>query len=155
MGRLYASLQTLRLERDVEMTSDRSSAVFGVVAIAIGLATLTSCTGEADRSGGAAPTNAAMYSASSDQSGGDAALLQGTIVVEDGCLYVDAIDGVMWVPIFADTLRVANDKFTYGSMSFSDGSHVSLTGGEAGDTSADVVPSWCNATSPRWRVARP
>lgn len=61
---------------------------------------------------------------------GDGALLEGTLTVEDGCVYVTDITGTRWLPVFSED-RVGWDGETLSAAggAFVDGDPISLAGG--------------------------
>jgi len=73
---------------------------------------------------------------------GNDALLEGTLTVEDGCVYVTDADGVRWLPVFSVD-RVAWDGTTLvtGAGAFADGDAIGVGGGElVGSVPADWEP---------------
>lgn len=87
--------------------------------------------------------------------GGDAALLTGTLVSRDGCTYVVDELGTTWLPIFARGVTADGATLAYGGQTYTYGSTVALTGGQSGAGPADVVPAGCSTNVTAWRVAQP
>ncbi len=98
------------------------------------------------------PSEVAVYVAGS--AGGFAALLEGTLVLEQGCTYVLDDNDVRWLPVFADTVVGADGALTYGPDTYKYDERVALTGGESALIDSDMVPEECDVASPVWRVAQ-
>ena len=65
---------------------------------------------------------------------GDAALFSGTLVIEDGCAYLDGGDGKMLLVAANDAIAVAGGRVRADGFSFADGDRVEA-GGSATATS--------------------
>src|SRR3954447_25850887 len=102
--------------------------------------------------GGDPPSNVAWYQAAGQ--GGAEALIKGTLVLDDGCTYVESDDAGRWLPIFADNVRADDGVVRYGHQTLRYGSAVELTGGESEILSGDNVPASCDDDVPVWRVAQ-
>ncbi len=100
-----------------------------------------------------APDAVAVYEPQG--TGGDAALLTGTLTLRDGCTYVVDDAGTTWVPIFARGVAGDTTTLTYGGRNYVYGSTVSLTGGESEVLPEDTIPASCSADVKTWRVTQP
>src|SRR3954453_12887102 len=88
---------------------------------------------------GGSPRSGAIATYESTGTGGDAALLTGTVAFEDGCLYVEA-DGKRWLPVFpVDEVEAGENTLTYGAHNYGNGDQVDLRGG-ALSRDSEVVP---------------
>jgi hypothetical protein len=102
-----------------------------------GVAAATVCTGCATPD---TPQTIATYEQSSDEEGGDSALLEGTIKTRDGCTLVigENVDG-LFVPILGSD----DEKI----LSLSDGDPVRLKGGVVTKPpESSSIPEGCNKT---------
>ncbi|MFE7846775.1 hypothetical protein ACFUTX_16450 [Microbacterium sp. NPDC057407] len=78
------------------------------------------------------------------QSGGmDAALIGGTLHIDDDCAWVET-DGEDYVPVFPmDVARLEAGELVYGAR-YRDGDRINFTGGESGEQGPDwYIPSGC------------
>ena len=125
----------------------RPSAAAIVATVAVALAMLTGCTGYAD------PEDVATYQPAGD--GGADALLEGILVREDGCTYVDGPAGERTLPVFAaGTVTWSDDTLIVRNLSYQVGETAGFGGGEygAGSTATISVPEACDDSVPRWAV---
>ena len=84
--------------------------------------------------------------------GGMEALLEGTLVREEGCVYVDDSFGVRWIPIFPNKdLAWHDDELHAGGKEYRLGGPVALTGGES-TVDRHQVPETCDGTLSAWLV---
>ncbi|MGI5286130.1 hypothetical protein ACQEVF_22720 [Nonomuraea polychroma] len=91
-------------------------------------------------------TNAFAGYHRSDPNAGDAALLEGTLVLDDGCLYADS-DGQRWLPVFpAEETRwdAKAQTLTLGGSSAVVGERSGFGGGEADATIIAFAPDGCD-----------
>ena len=96
--------------------------------------------------------------------GGDAAQLEGTLVEEDGCLYVDA-DSARYLPVFpagavawdGSTLTTTNPRDPATRDEVVPGEEISLGGGGSGldPGPTTVVPDACDLAERYFIVAAP
>lgn len=87
-------------------------------------------------------------------SGSDAALLEGTLVLDAGCLYVEAPDGVYWVPAFpVDEVEWVDGKLNYQGSTFVSGDAIGLGGGTGNSLGGVSMPESCRATDV-WQVGQ-
>lgn len=100
-----------------------------------------------------APDTVAVYEPQG--TGGDAALLTGTLALQDGCTYVVDQNGTTWLPIFARGVTADGTTLTYGGQTYTYGSSVSLTGGQSGAGPAETIPAACSTDAAAWRVTQP
>ena len=100
-----------------------------------------------------APDTVAVYQPQG--TGGDAALLTGTLTLRDGCTYVVDENGTTWLPIFARGVTADDTTLTYGGETYPYGSTVSLTGGQSGAGPTDAIPASCSTDAAAWRVTPP
>lgn len=93
---------------------------------------------------------AASYVRTSDWGEGDAALLEGTVALENGCFTVVDDAGQVIVPIFPTDFRwnVESRSLSGFGHTFSEGDSVSLGGGFTGSppSVAEHVPSSCDGS---------
>lgn len=122
-------------------------AVVPVVAVLAVL--LTGCTGYA------VPDDVATYQP--EGPGGADALLEGILVREDGCTYVDdPVSGVRWLPVFpAGHVTWADDRLIVDNLSYAVGDSVGFGGGVYGSGGAPGidVPEACDSSPERWQVS--
>jgi hypothetical protein len=91
--------------------------------------------------------------------GGDAALLEGTLVIDDGCVYVDSEDdGTRWLPVFprTDTSWDAANEAVRFDQEYADGDHVEFGGSQVSKTHGTFeysYPADCDADH-EWVVAQ-
>ena len=87
-------------------------------------------------------------------SGSDSALLKGTLVLDSGCLYVEAPNGTDWIPAFpVDEVEWEDGKLLYQGSSYGDGDEI-LLGGSAGTSLKGVTkPDSCRDTDV-WQVGQ-
>lgn len=116
------------------------------------LALASTATGCGDEGGSESPL-VATYAAAGE--GGDGAVLEGTLVLENGCTYVDGAGGNRWLPIFVDVVTGDGEALTYGTETLEYGDEVSLTGGESSITDGVEIPEACSLDVPVWRVVAP
>ena len=89
--------------------------------------------------------------------GGDAALLEGTVRLVDGCLFVEQRDvGERYLVYFPDReVEWSDDGLRYAGSTYGAGDAIALGGGASGVP--QPVPSDCRQrfeTLPQWTVAR-
>lgn len=80
--------------------------------------------------------------------------LDGTLVVDEDCVRVEAADGGQVLPVFPSTgVDFDHDSLvlTVGGTGYRDGDPVTLTGSVVTDQSGIAVPSGCDAAT-MWRV---
>ncbi|KQR62775.1 hypothetical protein ASF98_14430 [Arthrobacter sp. Leaf337] len=87
-------------------------------------------------------------------SGSDSARLKGTLVLDSGCLYVEAPNGTDWIPAFpVDEVEWEDGKLLYQGSSYGDGDEI-LLGGSAGTSLKGVAkPDSCRDTDV-WQVGQ-
>lgn len=88
---------------------------------------------------------AAAYVRTGDWGEGDAAQLEGRVVLEDGCLTVVGDAGHVTVPVFPTDFTWDGESESLAGFghTFSVGDDVSLTGGYQDTPFADHLPSAC------------
>lgn len=85
--------------------------------------------------------------------GGDSGLLSGTLVMRDGCYYVEDEDG-LWLPIFPQGLVESGQEdgqITVNGEAFTPGDEIRLQGSPVVDDPFDI-PSTCDGDVPQWTV---
>ena len=88
--------------------------------------------------------------------GGDGALLEGTVRLEDGCFLVEASTGERFLTYFPeDEVEWSDEGLRYGGSTYGSGDSIALGGGIASDSRP--VPSDCrerSETLTQWTVAQ-
>lgn len=122
-------------------------------AVAASLVLLTACAWSDDTSSAAVPT----YEPRGD--GGDAALLDGTLVLAGGCFYVMPADGKRVLAVFpVDEVETDGNTLTYSDVEYVDGDPISVGGGALSGGSEvraeAVMPESCDSDGSLWLVAQ-
>ncbi|MBP2436805.1 hypothetical protein [Microbacterium amylolyticum] len=83
---------------------------------------------------------------------GHAASLDGTLVRENGCVYVVDDFQEKWIPLFsAGAVSERDGMIIYGAMRLTFGEDVSLPGGESiGGVEDALIPDVCDADTEQW-----
>lgn len=126
----------------------RGRAVAAAVAAALAL---TAC---AHTGHGLATYDAAGEDTTAGPSGESPDQLDGTLVVAEDCVRVEAADGGQVLPVFPSTgVTFDHDSLvlTFGGTGYRDGDPVTLAGSVVTDQSGIAVPSGCDAPT-MWRV---
>jgi hypothetical protein len=113
----------------------------------------TGCTADGSENAAAVAEHVATYEPSGD--GGDGALLEGTVLVVDGCLVVKQDVGGRYLPFFpAGEVEWSDGSLRYGGRSYWDGDAIALGGGASG--ASKPMPASCGelADLTRWMVAQ-
>lgn len=88
--------------------------------------------------------------------GGDGALLEGTVRVNDGCFFVEASTGERFLVYFPDDeVEWSDEGLRYGASTFETGDSIALGGGVS--SASRPVPSDCRErfeALPQWTVAQ-
>lgn len=90
--------------------------------------------------------------------GGDSALLEGTVRLLDNCFTVEQ-EGVpgRFLPLFPDDeVGWSDGRLDYDGKTYGDGDTIALGGGESGIVEGAAIPENCDATSglTPWTVAQ-
>lgn len=128
------------------------------IALVLAVALLTSGCGDNGSPSTDSTSVSGVATYESTGTGGDAALLTGTVAFDDGCLYVEA-DGGRVLPVFpVDEVETADNTLTYGQDEYSDGDQIDLGGGTLSRTSevlaAAAMPDGCTSEDRYWLVAQ-
>ena len=102
----------------------------------------------------------ATYDASGESDGADSGpvgagtdQLDGTLVVTEDCVRVEAVDGEQVLPVFPATgvdFDHGSLVLTFGGTGYRDGDPVTLPGAVVTDQTGIVVPSGCDAPTMWW-----
>jgi hypothetical protein len=109
---------------------------------------VTACSGAGDKSTGA-DLFVGYYEELPGAVGGDSALLQGRISIQDGCVYVIREGtGELIVPVFEEgsvEIEEASSRagFAFQGERYGDGSNVAFTGGEGEIELVNELPDRC------------
>lgn len=110
----------------------------------------------ARRTHSSAALRAAATLARATGEGGDGALLEGTVRLEDGCFLVEASTGERFLTYFPeDEVEWSDEGLRYGGSTYGSGDSIALGGGIASDSRP--VPSDCrerSETLTQWTVAQ-
>lgn len=86
--------------------------------------------------------------------GSDSALLKGTLVLDSGCLYVEAPDGTDWIPAFPeDEVEWEDGRLLYQGSSYGQGDEIGLGGGDGNPLDGVTKPESCRDTDV-WQVGQ-
>jgi hypothetical protein len=95
------------------------------------------------------PEDVAVYQPTG--SGGPEALLVGTLVRVDGCVYVDDEFGDRWLPVFpSGSVAWSDHDLMLFGRPYQLGDPIGLGGGEFGDHGS--IPAACDSEIGRWGV---
>jgi hypothetical protein len=87
--------------------------------------------------------------------GGDGALLEGTVQLDDGCFFVETNAGERFLVYFPeDEVEWSDEGLHYADSTYSNGDSIALGGGSSGSR---PVPSECREgfkALPQWTVAQ-
>lgn len=87
-------------------------------------------------------------------SGSDSAALQGKLLLDAGCLYMEAPDGTDWIPAFpVDEVEWENGKLLYQGSSYGPGDEILLGGGTGNQLEGVSRPGSCRDTNV-WQVGQ-
>ena len=138
---------TTRAHPDSTATTGRMNGAGYVSLLALLAAGLSGCGRSASSPSAATDSPVAYYE--SEGPGGDAALLEGVLVLEDGCLLVRQLDGTRTVPIFPDGEVTWEDSMLgWEGQRLEDGEQIALSGGfHQSAIEGSVVPFACPAAS--------
>ncbi|MFC7359047.1 hypothetical protein [Nocardioides astragali] len=88
--------------------------------------------------------------------GGDGALLEGTVQLDDGCFFVEASTSERFLVYFpADEVEWSDEGLRYAVSTYGTGDSIALGGG--GSSASRPVPSDCRErfeALPQWTVAQ-
>src|SRR5690625_1521793 len=117
------------------------------LALAVAAIGLTACASPTTPPEADTDSPAASYVRTSDWGEGDAALLEGTVALENGCLTVVDDAGQIIVPVFPTDFAWDADSGELSGFghTFSVGESVSMGGGyhDAPPSSAEYIPNGC------------
>ncbi|WP_152192826.1 hypothetical protein [Georgenia satyanarayanai] len=123
------------------------SAISPWLALAVAAIGLTACASSTTPPEADTDSPAASYVRTSDWGEGDAALLEGTVTLENSCLTVVDDAGQIIVPVFPTDFAWDADagEITGFGHTFSVGEPASMGGGyhDAPPSSAEYIPSGC------------
>ena len=104
---------------------------------------------------GGGPDEIATYDASS---GGMSAAAVGVLVLDKGCLYIEAPDGGhRYLPVFPDEVSWNGERLEHDSRSYALGDEITFSGGQVdvdGATPEDLhIPEACVVDDVLWLVS--